>query len=316
MWRGWTGIWVAVSLWCAGAAGCSTDGATKGEVVVPGEQAQPMRVRVATYNVHNLFDTVCDTGKCGASDYETVLNAGDYRQKVSDVSKGIWTLDADVLLLQEIERESGLQDVQATFAASVYPDYAFGETGAPASVDVAILTRGTITGVERYRSGFVYTAPDGSTRKLSRELLAAEVTLPNGAELTAFVAHLVSKVSDPGGDRRLAEAQYIRSVIEAYIQAHPGRLVVFGGDLNDDPGTAPIEVFDRSEVLVRDTASMALEEILTWREQAAFDHLYHNAAFDAFRAKTERICGATVKQGLSSSDHCGLKSTFYLEDKK
>ena len=270
-------------------------------------------VRVATYNVHNLFDTECDSGACGSGNYEPLVTPGSYTSKVARVVDGIWNLNADVILLQEIEKESCLKDVQTSLSASVYPGAIFGDIGRSAAVNVAILTRGTVTNVRKHREGHQLPQGDGTTKLLARELLEVEITLNNGIELTAFTTHFVSKATDDVGNRRLAEARYTHDVLVDYIAAHPDRLVVFGGDLNDTPDSEPIQALEADGALVRSTRDMPAHEILTWGNQAAFDHLYYPAAFTDHYSTTTIYCDTSNHNGYSSSDHCAVRADFVFE---
>lgn len=271
------------------------------------------RVTVATWNVHHFFDTVCDSGSCARGDFETQFSAAEYEGKRSLVADGILKLDADVILLQEIEKESCLEDVYHQFKPGIYGGYAFGEIGMTATVDVGILTRGEITAVKYHRAQHWLTLPDGSQKRLARELLEAEITLQNGVELTVFVTHLVSKATDSVGHRRLEEAKLCQQIVSEYIAAHPGRLVIFGGDLNDDPDSAPMQAIEKDGVLVRSTAGMNPSEYYTWRNASALDHLYYASEFRQNLEKSERVCDSDPYNGYSDSDHCALKAVFQFD---
>lgn len=302
-------VLVFCTLICCSCA-CSTSDSN--EPNVPATPATPQRptVRVATFNVHNLFDTICDSGNCTSTDYEKQLSSAGYAEKVGKIVDGLWKINADVILLQEIEKESCLKDIQTSLSASVYPGAIFGDIGRTASVNVAILTRGKVTNVRKHRENNLLSQPDGSQKLLSRELLEVEMTLDNGIEMTAFTTHFVSKATDSEGGRRLAEARFTHNVLAEYIAAHPNRLVVFGGDLNDTPGSAPIEALESDGVLLRTTRNMPNEEIITWGHQAAFDHLYYPAAFEDNFKISLVYCDSVYHNGYSSSDHCAVRADF------
>ena len=271
----------------------------------PVRQAQ---VRVATFNVHRLFDTVCDSKSCGGiGNYEPLPSKEEYDAQIADIARSIRTIDADIVLLQEIEKESGVVDLQN--ALSIYPAYAFGECGYRASLDVAILTRGTIDAVETYRSGYSYTDPSGKPRPLSRELIRADIDL-NGIKISAFTTHLVSRVSDPTGARRRAEAAYTQQVIAKFAAQNPQRFIVFGGDLNDTPSDQTVIDIEKDGILIRDAKNLPPSAVYTWGNKVAFDHLFHNAPLSPHWAKTTRICNDNPTTGLGTSDHCALKSTY------
>ena len=283
------------------AAGCSE---SPESATPPASQAQ---VRVATFNVHRLFDTVCDSKNCGGKNYEPQPSQEEYDAQIADIARSIRTIDADIVLLQEIEKESSVIDLQN--ALSIYPAYAFGECGYRASLDVAILTRGTIDAVETYRSGYSYTDPTGKPRPLSRELIRADIDL-NGIKISAFTTHLVSRVSDPTGARRRAEAAYTQQVIAEFAAQNPQRFIVFGGDLNDTPTDTTVIDLEKDGILIRDAKNLPPATVYTWGNEVAFDHLFHNAPLSPHWAKTARICNDNPATGLGTSDHCALKSTY------
>ena len=303
-------LFLAFCTLICGSCACSTSDSSESNVPVTPPAPPKKTVRVATFNVHNLFDTICDSGNCTPSDYEKQLSSEDYSEKVANVVNGIWKINADVVLLQEIEKESCLKDIQTSLSASIYPGAVFGDIGRVASVNVGILTRGKVTNVRTHRENNYLQQPDGSQKLMSRELLEVEITLDNDIEMTAFTTHFVSKVSDSEGGRRLAEARFTHDVLADYIAAHPNRLIVFGGDLNDTPGSAPIDALESDGVLLRTTRNMPDEEIYTWGHQAAFDHLYYPAAFEDNFKFSMVYCDSVYHNGYSSSDHCALRSDF------
>lgn len=273
----------------------------------------PDTLRIATWNVHNYFDTTCDSPSgCGGTNYEPYVTDISYRTKMLSVADGIKRIDADVLLLQEIEKESCLVDVQNWLGVKNYPGYAFGELGTTAGLDVAILTRGTITNVLKYRDQYWIPQADGSQKRLARELLGAEITLPNGISLTAFTTHFVSKATDSEGSRRLGEARLTRDILDTYISEHPGRLVVFGGDLNDFPDSEQIQTLSEDEHL-RSVAEKIEGPVTTWGDSATFDYLFYTSPDAENLRSSEVICETYREQGLSSSDHCAVKAIFKME---
>lgn len=290
------------------AIGC--DEPPKKDVPPPPNVERHHRVRIATFNVHRLFDTICDTQKCRHGDYEPLPSQKQYDEKVASIASAIWDIDADIVLLQEIEKESILADIQKRLSDEIYPAYAFGECGYDASLDVGILARGSIDAVGTYRSGFEYVDESGKPRAMSRELLRADIRLPNDIKISAFTTHFISRVSDPDGDRRFAEAAYTQNVIASFAANHPDSFVVFGGDLNDTPSDASIIQLEKDGVLIRDAANLEESTVYTWKNTIAIDHLFHNALLSPYLAKTERVCGSHPANGLGTSDHCALKSTF------
>ena len=105
----------------------------------------------------------------------------------------------------------------------------------------------------RVRADEVLTRPDGSTTTFSRELLEVHVTKA-GRAIIFFAAHFRSKSNDDPG-RRLAEAQATRRIVDAVAAANPRALVVLGGDLNDTPGSPPLDALTGNGGLLRAAAN-------------------------------------------------------------
>lgn len=203
-------------------------------------------IRVATFNVHRLFDTACDSGNCAGGDFEEVVTQAELDQRLAELAASIVKLDADVVALQEIENAVVFDALRSRLSGYVTAE--LGETGAPASMDVAILSRGVATEIRRHRDEPL-TRPDGSATTFSRELLEARLTIEE-RRVFFFAAHFRSKVDDDPG-RRFAEANKTREIMTAASAEDPTALVVLGGDLNDEPGSDPIRALEGDGALVR-----------------------------------------------------------------
>jgi len=269
---------------------------------------EPPSVTVASFNVHRLFDTTCDTGACAAGDYEEQPTAVAFAAKVNTLAAGLRRLGADLVLLQEIETAACLEalarevpEMKGAFLA---------ETLAPASVDVGVLSRFPLDEVIRHTDERL-ELPDGTTTTFSRDLLEVHVTTPIGA-VVAFVAHFRSKVNDDP-ERRLAEAKGARRLVAARAKATPGAIVILGGDLNDLPGSPPLAALEEGAELRRATADMPSSEIGTilyggrWQ---AIDHFYV-----ATRAPGRMLPGSfqvfrEEMRGFAGSDHGAIRARF------
>ena len=301
-------FWLIIACLLLGFCGCACTGENEEPQVPvnPDPPAKSLKVQIATWNVHRFYDMICDAEACGGSNYEPIVTEANYRSKLTNIVQGIFELDSDVILLQEIEKEDCLKDIQNTLGISTYPGMTFGETETTSSVDVGILTRGTIDKLTKHRADHRFTLSDGSSKLLARELLQAEITLPNGVQLTAFTTHFVSKSTDPVGERRQAEADITQEIIAKYIAENPDRLVVFGGDLNDYPDSPQIQAIGKDGILLSATKDMPLSEYTTWHDEAAFDHLFYSEKFESNQNRYS---------GFKDSDHCALKTEFILEQK-
>lgn len=184
-------------------------------------------VRVATWNVHDLFDAVDRLAPPGELD--GLPSADEVDAKLERVAGVLARIDADLVLLQEVEN---LPLAEALAARAGYPEARLVEAFDPRGIDVAVLSRAPIG---RYVSHLGETGPDG--RPLwSRDCVEAHAAAQGGA-LVLVGTHLVSKITDPGGDRREAQAARMREIADAVSASDPDALVLVGGDLNDEPGS-------------------------------------------------------------------------------
>ncbi len=266
------------------------------------------RIRVASFNVRRFFDTVCDSAACGGDEYEELPTQRQFEDRAQQIAAAIRGLGVHAVLLQEIETQAAFDAL-----AQRLPEMtagAFGEIGLPGSVDVGILARGQLDEVRKHRADKVLTRPDGSRTYFSRELLEAHLRIGE-APVALFVAHFRSKNNDDPG-RRLAEAQAAAEIIAATAAERPETLVVFGGDLNDEPGSAPLAALESPGGLVRVAGELPDDEAGTYWYSGphAIDHLFIDArASGAYVPGTVRVAHG-VGWGLGGSDHAALVADF------
>lgn len=268
-------------------------------------------ILVATYNVRLFFDTVCDSDQCGPGQYEQALTEGDFREKASNVAAAIGQLGADIVFLQEIEKDSCLDELQGYLAlAPPYPVQILGETGYDASLDVGILARGAFIERRNHRQTGI-PHPDGGTTYFTREFLEVHLDF-GGARVIVFTSHFKSKTGDDPG-RRLAEAEAAHEIITERAREFPNALVVFGGDLNDLPGSEPLEALESSGLLLRVAGELSDQEAATYLYEGAPEAIDH--LFLATQSAGEYISGSVNvvhgnSFGLGDSDHAALRAAF------
>lgn len=277
----------------------------------PDAGATATEVRVATFNVRRFFDTVCDSGQCAFDDYERQYPPAEFDVKAQTVAYGVRTLDADVVLLQEIESDESLDALTALLDG--YDVAVIGELGFPASLDTVILARGaSLAGVVRHQDERI-DRPRGGTTTFSRELLEVHLDF-DGARVIAVNGHFKAK-NDDDPDRRLAEARAAREIVLDVADRHPDALVVFGGDLNDFPGSRPINDLMGDGGLVRVAAELGdADGTYEWQgDLQAIDHLFLvETRAGRYRAGTVEIVRDT-ESGFARSDHAAVRATFAVE---
>jgi len=263
----------------------------------PGWPADPPAlVRLVSWNVHDLFDEVADPGTL-----DPAVPPAEVEARLDAVAAVLARLDADVVLLQEVERRPLLLRLAARAG---YPEARLLEGNDPRGIDVALLSRWPVT---RYQGHAGERAADG--RPLwPRDAVDAEVAL-GAARLRLVGTHLSSHLSDPEGERRRGQATRLRELADGAAAVDPGALVVVGGDLNDEttaPSLAPLFGDGRWEDGACGGGPGAVPvatSAWTWgdgRVRAALDHLAVRAAQRGALVAGWVADGADV---VAASDH-------------
>jgi len=177
-------------------------------------------VKIATYNVENLFDLNDD-----GTEYEQYIpntswgwNASMQRIKLRNTAAVLRDMGADIVGLQEIESEQALKDLKAELnrAGLYYPHHAFSRSK-NTTVSVALLSRYPIKSVRNH--------PIGAHRQF-RDIMEAKVDI-NGKSLRIFVNHWKSK-SGPESMR----IQSARVLAKRLNELSPDEPYVLLGDFN------------------------------------------------------------------------------------
>jgi uncharacterized protein len=270
------------------------------------------RVRVATFNVQRFFDTVCQSGSCAPGDYEALATPQQLDARAAQLATAIRALEADVVSLQEIETQACLDALLAR-VGDVLPHGVLGEINTAASVDVAVLSKTPLDMVLRHRATERLTLPNGTITSFSRELLEVHVRA-GGAKVVVFATHFRSKVNDDPA-RRLAEAQVSSRVVGARAASEPDALVVLGGDLNDTPGSPPLDALTVGGGLIRVADDLPPAEQATYVYQGngqSIDHLLLAPGAAAMRVPRSSRVWRDGTTGYGGSDHRALTSDFVV----
>ena len=279
-----------------------------------GPPPDPADIVVATYNVMRFFDPNCDSGKCGHSDYEEAPTQAQFDYRADTLATAILSFDADVVILQEVENQNCI-DALSLRLGDAYPTAILGEMGYAGSVDVAILSRHPDVKVLRH-ADVPLQRPGGGRTSFSREFLEVHLDA-DGHRAIVFAAHFKAKVDDDA-ERRLAEATRARQILDAVAKQNPAALVVMGGDLNDTPGSPPLDAIEAGGGMLRVAAELAPED-WTYRykdNKEAIDHIYAataatGAVYIPGSARVFR--GEGSKGGYGGSDHAALRASFHAE---
>jgi endonuclease/exonuclease/phosphatase family metal-dependent hydrolase len=249
----------------------------------------PPVVRLVTWNLHDLFDEVADPGTL-----DPAVPHADVEARLDAAAAVLRRLDADVVLLQEVER---LPLLLRLAGRAGYPEARLLEGNDPRGIDVAILSRWSVSW---YLGHAGEPGPDGRPL-FPRD--AVEAGLDLGALRVVLVGtHLSSRLSDPDGVRRRLQAARLRELADQAAQADPEALVLAGGDLNDEggaPALAPLFADGGWQDVAGGDRSLGW----TWsdgRRREALDHLALG------RRQRDRLLGGWVAAGpdvAAVSDH-------------
>lgn len=260
-----------------------------------GRLAPPQKgtLRLASWNVHDLFDTADDPN------HDVVLSRRDYSAKLAVLSKVLNRIQADVVGVQEVENQACLKDLAAM---SNYPYYLLVEgNDTMRGIDVGVLSKIPIKNYVTHARDKCQAGGGGRSYYFSRDCL--EVHFNHPSRLVMLVNHFKSKRGDSDDStvsQRMAQASRVRG-IAAGLQKYP---LIIVGDLNDEPN---------SQALAPLTRTSGLHDVLSWmgpnrvsfktkRFSSALDYLILNDTLKAkMLDKSARIVvGDTVAE---ASDH-------------
>lgn len=301
----WVVRWLLVALLALGA--CRE---LPPEIEVDAQTGTPLRV--ATFNVRRLFDTVCASGLCGPDDYEALATPEELDARATQIADAIRTLDPDVISLQEIETQPCFDALLARLADTL-PYGVLGEIGTVASVDVAVLSKRPLDMVLGHRASEPLMLADGSTTTFSRELLEVHTRSANGVEVILFAAHFKSKSGDEPA-RRLAEAQVAARVVTEVAARTPGAVVMLAGDLNDTPDSPPLQALTTSGLLrLADDLSPAAQATYFYAGQGqSIDHILLAPDHASTRVTRSSRVWRGTGGGWGGSDHAALTSELRI----
>ncbi|RYE88239.1 MAG: hypothetical protein EOO75_13495, partial [Myxococcales bacterium] len=200
--------------------------------------------RVATFNAENFFNDKKDSP--GANS-EEIVSAAEYQKKLADIAAIIARLNADLIMLEEIENDAVLAALQARpELAGRFVDRALLPGNDPRGINIAALSTVPFTQkVDHKDDQFALAGTGGSVKyRFSRNLLEVHTEI-NTRHVVFLGVHFKAKVDDDP-TKRLAEAQRTRLIADRMREDDPEAKVVVLGDFNDFPGTPPMDAIEGS----------------------------------------------------------------------
>ena len=214
---------------------------------------------VATFNVHDHFDAIDEP----ENDAEPVFAAEVVARKQAKLSLVIGeALGCPTLLgIQEVENKALLEELAQALEPACGFRYlvAHEESVDIRGIDLGLLADPNRVQIESVRGrqacGQVARAeadgnscPNPGSNLFSRPPLVVELVI-DGQPLTVIVNHFKSKREGEAetAARRLAQAQFVRSLVEERLAQNPDADVLVMGDFNDYPLSRPMEILAGSE---------------------------------------------------------------------
>ena len=185
-------------------------------------------LKIATYNVLNLFDDVDDPYH---ADEGTPAKP---RAELERVAQVLRKLDADVVALEEVENRWYLERFLEVFLPEMGYEVVLVEGNDLRGIDVCLLSRVPVGPVHSYRH-VRFPDANGKTRRFARDVVAVELQPEGAAPLEVWVLHLKSNYGGrPEAEPvRLGEAQQIRRMLDERFRVNPQARLVVLGDFND-----------------------------------------------------------------------------------
>lgn len=273
-------------------------------------------IRVATYNIENLFDAHDDPSL--SDRYEDIDDTKPAHER-RGVSDAIHQLDADVLAVQEIESLEALLEFRDEYLSDMgYQHVVSLDAGDERGIEQAVLSRFPIIETQQWvRGDLGGTHPElygtqanwyaGQPIVFHRSPLMVTVEVPAAAtdgtpyHLSLIVVH--HKSGQFSGYWREREVSGVMEIIEAFKQADPTKNILVMGDFNATPADDSVKTYLNGGM--RDLfAGRTGDEIVTHSSGRRIDLILANeAAMGEIKPNTAFVLGTTAApEGVSWDD--------------
>lgn len=209
-------------------------------------------LRLASYNVENLFDHADDPALSGQYD-DAKMATADARCKA--LAAAIRAVDADVVALQEVESLDALRWFRDTYLPDMkYDHLAAHDVGYYRGVEQSVMSRFPIVRQQTWpdadlaattaqRTGEGWTAPrEGEGQRYQRSPLFAQVRTPDGYLLDLFVVHHKAGGKDFAFHRE-SEALQTIAFVKARLAEDPNARIAVLGDFNAAPSEQSVKIY-------------------------------------------------------------------------
>ena len=243
----------------------------------------PSSIRVASYNMLNLFDHEDDPAITGDVD-DLPMATTDGRCR--SLAAAIRAADADVLALQEIESEEALKWFRDTYIPDMGYDHVVSlDVGYYRGVENSVLSRFPLSNasappnipiddVVRHGGGWAKPVEGDVETTYQRTPLRVDVETDSGYEMTLFVVH---HKSGRHKHRRESEALKLVEMVNEVRADAPDRNIIVLGDFNAAPWDRSMDVY-RDAGFIDVFADPGVERVKTHESDRILDFILMNSA--------------------------------------
>jgi endonuclease/exonuclease/phosphatase family metal-dependent hydrolase len=214
----------------------------------------PKTIRIAAYNVLNLFDPVDDPTLSGKYDD---LPMATSRDRCLAIAKVIKAIDADVLALEEVESKEAIEWFRDEFLQGLgYDHVASLDVGYYRGVEQSVLSRFPISGVTAWpdesladmaakKTGDGWETKGDAPTSFQRSPLMVDIEVPASSDRPAysFTLAVVHHKSGNFKKQRESEALQLVELLQSRLEEEPELNLIVLGDFNAGPFDQSIAVY-------------------------------------------------------------------------
>jgi endonuclease/exonuclease/phosphatase family metal-dependent hydrolase len=214
----------------------------------------PKTIRIAAYNVLNLFDPVDDPTLSGKYDD---LPMATSRDRCLAIAKVIKAIDADVLALEEVESKEAIEWFRDEFLQGLgYDHVASLDVGYYRGVEQSVLSRFPISGVtawpdesladmEAKKTGDGWETKGDAPKSFQRSPLMVDIEVPESSDHPAYSFTLAVVHHKSGNFKRQRESEALQLVelLQSRLEEEPELNLIILGDFNAGPFDQSVAVY-------------------------------------------------------------------------
>ena len=284
----------------------------------PVDTVQTKSIRLANYNTKNFFNDVVDgeTEKIKESEALELPTTAEYKKKLVNLAEVLAGLDADIVVMQEVENEAVLADLVKQPAlvgeGKTYTTIALVSGNDPRGIDVGVISRFPLTETVSHKDEKFFQG-----QGYSRDCLEVHVDF-NSRQLILLGIHFRSQKSSDAVDadaKRLAEALHTRALVDSLALTSPRAGIVVLGDFNDYPGQPPMLALEGDNPKLTSAVSLLpAKEAYTVTFSASGKKIYDDQWSNPIMSGFRDSASVTVVHGRADvSDHSPVAVTYVVK---